>query len=82
MREEESKQRKQFLEDLLEVSALRPVTIVVTLRGDYYGQAISYSRTLSDTLGRRSVNLGPMTEAEVRAAIEEPGGICAGSSKV
>ena len=48
-----------------------PLTAVLTLRGDFYGAALAY-RPLADALQGRVVNLGPMTAAELQAAIEQP----------
>jgi hypothetical protein len=45
---------------------------VLTLRADFYGQAIGLSRSLSDSIQKGLVNLGPMTRDELRQAIEEP----------
>ncbi len=49
-----------------------PVTIVPTLRADFYGNALNASRSLSDLLEQGLVNLGPMERDELEAAIVKP----------
>ena len=63
--------RERFVELLLEGSARGPLTVVMTLRGDFYGRAIA-QRNLADALRDAVVNLGPMTVAELRRAVQEP----------
>jgi formylglycine-generating enzyme required for sulfatase activity len=48
-----------------------PLHVVITLRADFLGQASLY-RPLADALQGTTELLGPMTEAELRAAIEKP----------
>lgn len=64
--------RIPFVEALLAAAAASPVTLVLTLRADFYSQAIGLSRSLSDGIGRGLVNLGAMEPEELRRAIEEP----------
>ncbi|GAB1544458.1 hypothetical protein NUACC21_71340 [Scytonema sp. NUACC21] len=65
-------QRQYFLDALLTAVKLAPAfTLVITLRADFYGYALSY-RPLSDALQERVLNLGPMSPEELRSAIEEP----------
>jgi hypothetical protein len=45
---------------------------VLTLRGDFFGRAITDYRPLSDRVQGAQVNLGPMKREELRLAIEEP----------
>lgn len=68
----EEKDRKPFVEALLSTSALAPVTIALTLRADFYSQAIGLHRELSDRIQQGLVNLGPMTRDELCRAIEKP----------
>lgn len=68
----EEKDRKPFVEALLSASALAPVTIALTLRTDFYGQAIGLHRDLSDRIQQGLVNLGPMTRDELPRAIQNP----------
>lgn len=65
-------ERLPFVNALLEVTASTPVTILATLRADFYCQAISLSRELSDRIQRGLVNLGPMKRDELQRAIENP----------
>ncbi len=65
-------ERRAFIKSLLEAADATPVTLVLTLRADFYGQAISLSRELSDRMQHGLVNLGPMTREELRRAIEQP----------
>ena len=46
-------------------------TLVITLRADFYGYALSH-RPFSDALQGAVQNLGPMNREELRAAIEQP----------
>ncbi|WP_246162570.1 CHAT domain-containing protein [Brasilonema sennae] len=64
---------RQFLLDaLLTASDRAPkFTLVLTLRADFFGHALSY-RPLSDALQGAVQNLGPMSRQELRKAIEEP----------
>ena len=64
--------RAPFVGALLAAAAVSPVTVVLTLRADFYGQAIGLSRTLSDAIEHGLVNIGPMRSDELRCAIEEP----------
>ncbi|MDQ2806670.1 MAG: SUMF1/EgtB/PvdO family nonheme iron enzyme, partial [Chloroflexota bacterium] len=48
-----------------------PLTLVLTMRADFYGQALAY-RPLADALQPAVRNLGPMTRAELQTTIEEP----------
>ena len=67
----ESSQSKRFIDGLLDASEAGALTVVITLRGDFMGQAISY-RPLSDRLQNAQINLGPMKPEELQQAIEEP----------
>jgi energy-coupling factor transporter ATP-binding protein EcfA2 len=64
-------EQRRFQEALLDAVAVAPLTVVLTLRGDFYGRALAY-RPLSDRLQDAVVNLGPMTEPELQQAIEAP----------
>lgn len=65
-------ERRMFVEKLLAVTSVLPVTVALTLRADFYGQAIGLSRDLSDRIQKGLVNLGPMNEDELRECIEKP----------
>jgi tetratricopeptide (TPR) repeat protein len=64
--------RQEFIKALLDVGGSAPVTIVITLRADFYGQSINLDRALSDLIQSGIVNLGPMTREELRLAVERP----------
>lgn len=63
--------RRRFVDELLDASACSPLTVVLTLRGDFVGHALAH-RPLADRLQGAQVNLGPMTRAELQRVIEEP----------
>jgi WD40 repeat protein len=63
--------RQRFVEELLEATVGRLLTVVVTLRGDFYGRLLE-DRALADRLQDAVVNLGPMKREELRQAIESP----------
>ncbi len=63
-----------FLTLLVQMTATRrrvPVKVVLTFRGDFYGQVIA-RRDFSDLLQDNVVHLPPMSRAELRQAIVEP----------
>jgi hypothetical protein len=64
--------RRRFLEEVLETTAVAPFSVVLTLRGDFFGHVLSY-RPLADRLQDAIVNLGPMTREELRLSVEAPG---------
>ncbi|MDH4135181.1 MAG: TIR domain-containing protein [Anaerolineae bacterium] len=66
-------EREIFLGHLLEAAEERdgPLTVILTLRADFYSHCLGV-RTLADRLEGRVINIGPMTEEELRRAIEEP----------
>jgi WD40 repeat protein len=68
-RDEEA--RRWFIDQLLAASADAPATVVLTLRGDFYGRALTH-RGLVDRLQDAVVNLGPMTREELRSTLEKP----------
>jgi formylglycine-generating enzyme required for sulfatase activity/KaiC/GvpD/RAD55 family RecA-like ATPase len=62
---------KSFVEALLKTTASAPLSVVLTLRGDFYGHALA-QRPLADRLQDAVVNLGPMTQEELRRAVVKP----------
>ena len=64
--------RRCFIDNVLEATATAKVSVVFTLRGDFFGRAITDYRPLSDRVQGAQVNLGPMKREELRLAIEEP----------
>jgi TIR domain len=63
--------RRRFLAEVLDASAKGTLTVVFTLRGDFFGQALS-DRSFADRLQNAQVNLGPMTSEELERSITEP----------
>jgi hypothetical protein len=63
--------RRRFIDELLDATATSPLSVVLTLRGDFVGRALGY-RPLSDRLQGAQINLGPMTRAELERAIRSP----------
>jgi formylglycine-generating enzyme required for sulfatase activity len=64
--------RKPFITSLMETRSSSPVSLLLTLRADFYGNALSLSRALSDALENGVVNLGPMRREELERAISVP----------
>ena len=65
-------QRQSFVTAVLGALDRAPVTLLLALRADFYGQAIMVDRGLSDRIQSGLVNLGPMTREELRRAVEQP----------
>jgi TIR domain/FHA domain len=63
--------RQCFMEELLDASAKGKLSVVLTLRGDFFGRALG-DRMLSDRLQDGVVNIGPMEPEELQRAIVEP----------
>ncbi|MEA5506387.1 CHAT domain-containing protein [Halotia wernerae UHCC 0503] len=64
--------RQVFLDRLLEATKKFPdLTLVITLRADFVGQALSY-RPFADALQYADLKLGPMNREELTAAVEKP----------
>jgi type II secretory pathway predicted ATPase ExeA len=64
-------QRRRFVDELLDATSRAPLSVVLTLRGDFVGKALAY-RPLSDRLQGAQVNLGPMNRREIERAICKP----------
>lgn len=64
--------RRCFIDNILEATAATKLSAVLTLRGDFFGRAITDYRPLSDRVQGAQVNLGPMKREELCLAIEEP----------
>jgi hypothetical protein len=67
----EEQTRRRFLDEVLEATAAGSLSVVLTLRGDFFGHALGY-RPLTDRLQNAVVNLGPMTREELERAVEAP----------
>ena len=69
--------RRRFLDSLLAAPELGaektvpPLGVVLSLQADFMGHALSH-HALADCLQDASLMLGPMTQDELRAAIEQP----------
>lgn len=61
----------RFIDELLSATDASPLSVVLTLRADFYGEAISH-RGLSDRLQEGPVNLAPMTPEELKQAVTQP----------
>lgn len=60
-----------FIDNILQATATTKLSAVPTLRGDFFGRAITNYRPLSDRVQGAQVNLGPMKREELRLAIEK-----------
>ncbi|WP_414619941.1 eIF2A-related protein [Calothrix sp. CCY 0018] len=65
--------RHLFIDNLLNLIKVPGCTVIITLRADFYAEALSY-RALADALQDAQINLAAMDEEELRAAIEKPAG--------
>ena len=63
--------RQPLLNSLLNAVSAPAFTLVLTLRADFYGKVLAY-RPLCDALQSAIQNLGPMSQEELRSAIEKP----------
>jgi TIR domain len=63
--------RQRFLDLILQATTDGAVTVVLTLRGDFYGRALE-DRAFADRLQNAVVNLGPMRREELKRAVTEP----------
>ncbi len=61
----------RFIDQLLAATDAAPVTVVLTLRSDFYSDALLH-RGLADALPKAQVNLGPMTRQELERAVTQP----------
>ncbi|BAZ02768.1 WD-repeat protein [Tolypothrix tenuis PCC 7101] len=69
---QDTKERTIFLDRLLNAVKFVPnFTLVLTLRADFFGEALSY-RPLSDALQDAQLNLGAMNAVELESAITQP----------
>jgi WD40 repeat protein len=67
----EEEARRRFVDEILQATQSSPLSVVLTLRGDFFGQTLSY-RPLADRLQDAVVTLGPMTREELAQAVEQP----------
>lgn len=64
--------RRPFAQALLRALGSAPFTLVITLRADFYSQIITLDRKLSDRLTAAQVNIGALTQGELREGITAP----------
>jgi ABC-type Fe3+/spermidine/putrescine transport system ATPase subunit len=67
-------ERQQFVANLMNATSPQtgtPLAILITLRADFYGHCAQYD-ALRQALAENQVYIGPMSEAELRQAIEKP----------
>ena len=71
-RDDTAKQQvARFIDEVLAATNAAPVTVVLTLRGDFYDDALGH-RGLADALPKAQVNLGPLSRAELERAVTLP----------
>lgn len=63
--------RQRFLEQLLDASSSGTLSLILTLRGDFFDEVLGY-RPLSDRLQGAVVNISRMNREELKQAIESP----------
>jgi formylglycine-generating enzyme required for sulfatase activity len=68
---EDDKIRTAFIDGLLDAAEHESLSMLLTLRGDFYAHALRHRR-LADELDQKNVNLGPLNRDEMRAIIEKP----------
>jgi WD40 repeat protein/class 3 adenylate cyclase len=66
----DEEERRAFIDALLE-TAEHGARVVIALRADFYGHCAAYAR-LAAALEERQALIGPMSEEELRRAIERP----------
>ncbi len=64
--------RTPFVDALLQARERSALTLMMTLRADFYSSALSLNRELSDALEQGVINLGPMRREELERAIVKP----------
>ena len=67
----DEEERSAFVDALLDAAADK-ARVIVALRADFYGHCAAYPR-LASALEERQALVGPMSEEELRRAIERPG---------
>jgi WD40 repeat protein len=65
-------ERAPFANALLGALGSAPLTLLLTLRADFYSQTIGLSRELNDSLASAQVNIGALTAAELKESITRP----------
>ena len=65
-------ERRGFARLLVDALGNAPFTLLVTLRADFYSQAIGLDREISDRFTRAQLNIGALTAVELEKAIKRP----------
>jgi hypothetical protein len=71
-RSDELARPRSFIEAVFRATEQTPVSVVITLRADFYDSALSLSRELSDTLSSAQISLGSMNDDEIKSTIVKP----------
>ena len=73
-RETPEDQQRPFVDAVLAAvdRSRHRLRVVLTLRADFYPQALEISRELGGRLGERQVNLGPLTTEELERVVRQP----------
>ena len=67
-----SDMQESFAKAILRASRSKHITVLLTLRSDFYSHAITLSREFSDAVEFGLVNIGDMTPSELGQTITEP----------
>jgi energy-coupling factor transporter ATP-binding protein EcfA2 len=67
----DEKARERFIDELLEATTLSPLSVVLTLRGDFFDDVLS-NRRFSDRIQDATVHISGMKREELKQAIENP----------
>ncbi len=67
--------QRPFARTLLSALGKAPFSLLITLRADFYSQMIALDREMSDRLAPAQVNIGALTQAELRESIVAPAGL-------
>ncbi len=63
--------RRRFVDELLQATDTLPLSVVITLRGDFFGHVLDY-RPLVDRIDENIVKVPPLNPEELTLAIEQP----------
>lgn len=64
-------EREMFIDSLLTATSFSDVTLIITIRADFYAHLAQYPE-LREAVAKQQEYIGPMTSDELRRAIEEP----------
>lgn len=68
---DDERRREDFVDGLVELAATTDTTVLIAVRADFYGFCLSLD-ALGSILGRHQANVGPLSEQDLRDAIELP----------